>query len=628
MITDVVSDTKNITNMKIFVSIACFMDIDIINTIDDCLLKATHPENIIFGVCLQYDPSDNFFEKYDNHPQVKTVKIHYTEAKGPTYARYICSKLLSDEEYFLQIDCHTRFFQDWDYIAINNWKIGNDEKGILTNFPISISRKNEYLTWPLNKSTPKFQSISMEHIKLGSVTCGTHNNDRLHNTYYLSAALLFGKSSFIKEVPYDPTLIYSYQTIEQQFYAIRLFTHGWNLYVPNQHILATSYERTPHYDVNNKRIYAPSNLNKSKSVWKRVLYYYGLCTIEELDNDMKKDISLYGLGPNRTLEEYFHIHGEENVIEKLKKGSYYKDNTWHNINTYTYECSNPIFNSIISENNSLKISSLENKTDFVWNINPKTIDHKLQHYPQASVAFIDNKKSFYQLLKENNITNGVPKTYFHVDELEEASNKNYFLKYAGNNGGKQVHMYNNITDIKNHVLNDNRPYIIQEEIENMILIDKKKFVIRNWVVIINTEFYLTSNGCCIIHLNNYDKTNLDRMSHIEHDISKIGYQRYNKTSFYRNSFEKLQHILKEMCNTITNKLSFKDNCFQVLGLDIILDDNNDPYVIEINSWPCMNVPYGEYKILLHEFFSHFLSDIVIKKLRNEPIIENDYFIKI
>ena len=31
---------------KIFVSIACFMDNDIVNTIEDCLNKAKHPDNI------------------------------------------------------------------------------------------------------------------------------------------------------------------------------------------------------------------------------------------------------------------------------------------------------------------------------------------------------------------------------------------------------------------------------------------------------------------------------------------------------------------------------------------------------------------------------------------------------
>jgi len=103
---------------KIFVSIACFCDKDIKNTIEDCLLKANNPDNIIFGICLQYDPEDDFLKDYDNKPQFRIEKIHWKEAKGPTYARYLISKLLENEEYFLQIDAHTRFFQNWDLIAI------------------------------------------------------------------------------------------------------------------------------------------------------------------------------------------------------------------------------------------------------------------------------------------------------------------------------------------------------------------------------------------------------------------------------------------------------------------------------------------------------------------------------
>ena len=34
----------------IFVSIACYMDKDIINTIEDCLSKAKYSKRVIFGV--------------------------------------------------------------------------------------------------------------------------------------------------------------------------------------------------------------------------------------------------------------------------------------------------------------------------------------------------------------------------------------------------------------------------------------------------------------------------------------------------------------------------------------------------------------------------------------------------
>ena len=50
---------------KIFLSIACFMDNDIINTIEDCLNKAKHPHNIVFGICSQMDLRDT----------IKTLKL-------------------------------------------------------------------------------------------------------------------------------------------------------------------------------------------------------------------------------------------------------------------------------------------------------------------------------------------------------------------------------------------------------------------------------------------------------------------------------------------------------------------------------------------------------------------------
>ena len=42
----------------------------------------------------------------------KIHQMHWKEAKGPTFARYHCFKLVKNEEYFLQIDCHTRFFEN------------------------------------------------------------------------------------------------------------------------------------------------------------------------------------------------------------------------------------------------------------------------------------------------------------------------------------------------------------------------------------------------------------------------------------------------------------------------------------------------------------------------------------
>lgn len=609
---------------KIFVSIACFMDNDILNTIHDCLEKAEYPDNIVFGICFQDDPHDDYLKIYDNNPQFRIHRMHWNEAKGPTYARYFCTQLIKDEEYFLQIDCHTRFFDKWDTLAIDCLKECNDDKAILTAFPIGIKNMDRASSTPLNKSTQTFHSLSIDSIKLGSTCC---NSNVPVKTYYLSAAFLFGKSKFIYEVPHDPNLLYAYQTIEQQFYAVRLFTYGWNLYMPSKHILATTYDKTPHFDAKNNRVNAPANFHRGKLSWERVSYYYGLKTLDKISDEVKKDIDLYGLGKERTLKEFFEILNEENCIEKIKAGQIYNKGKWFK---YTYECENPIFDSIIRNNQHfMKILPNENKiVDFKWNINPKTNNNKFQHYPQQYVSFIDNKKTFFSLLYNNNIKKGIPITYFDVNKINYIESKNYFLKYAGNNGGNQVHIYNNIQDIKDHLKNDNRPYIIQEEVEDMLLIENKKFILRNWIVIVDYKFYLSINGCCLIHEYDYNKNNLDRKSHIEHDITKIGYTHYNRRNFYEKSFKKVIILLQHVCSLIKKSLQFNDNYFQVLGLDLIFNNNLDPHIIEINSWPNMSVPYGNYKLILQEFFTNFFNDIVIKKLSNEPITETEYFLEL
>jgi hypothetical protein len=605
--------------MKIFVSIACFMDKDIENTVKDCLDKAENPDNIVFGICLQEDPEEQLLTEYNNNKQFKIHRIHWKQAQGPTYARYLVSKLLTNEDYYLQIDCHTRFFDKWDKIALECLEECNDDKAIITNFPIGIPNMDKYLEHPLNKSTKIFNSLSMESIKLGSV-CANYNKDINYKTYYLSGALIFGKSDFLKEVKYDPVLTYSYQTIEQQFYAIRLFTYGWNIYMPSKHILATSYKSSIHYDKNNNRIYAPSNISRGKLSWERVLYYYGLKNINEISNEITENIDLYGFGKVRTFNDFLKIHGEEDCIEKLKSGLKYNKGKWYK---YNYKCKNSILTNVLNSNNFIQ-EDKDKSVDFEWNIKPLNYNNHFQHYTMSDVSFIDNKLAFFKLLTINNIQN-IPKTYFNVNDIKELNNCNMFLKYAGNNGGKNVFLYNNIADLTNHTSNDPRPYIIQEEVPNMLLIDNKKFVLRNWIVIVDNKFYITSNGCCIIHEHEYDKNSKDRKIHIEHDLSKNKYINYNLQSFYKESMKKVCLLNTKICNAIKNKLNFKKNCYQVLGLDIIFDTEFNPYVIEFNSWPNMSVPYGLYKNILQEFFTNFLNDIIINKLNNQPIIDTDYF---
>ena len=103
---------------KIFVSIACFSDPDVVDTVKSCLENAADASRVTLGICLQARPTDRAFDALNGLPQVAVDRIDVSEARGPIYARARCEKLMLDADYFLQIDCHSRFFSGWDDILI------------------------------------------------------------------------------------------------------------------------------------------------------------------------------------------------------------------------------------------------------------------------------------------------------------------------------------------------------------------------------------------------------------------------------------------------------------------------------------------------------------------------------
>ena len=103
----------------IFVSIPSYRDSICSNTLKELYRNADNPELVFAGVFEQNDPNtsnescdlDN--EKYMHNVRYKNV--HFTEAKGPLYARNIIfNELYNNEKYILMIDAHTIFEKHWD----------------------------------------------------------------------------------------------------------------------------------------------------------------------------------------------------------------------------------------------------------------------------------------------------------------------------------------------------------------------------------------------------------------------------------------------------------------------------------------------------------------------------------
>lgn len=67
------------------------------------------------------DRSPRILENCPHASQVKMMRVQAEDAKGPTYGRYLGSKLIGDEEFCMQVDAHMDFEDDWDKKLMDMW---------------------------------------------------------------------------------------------------------------------------------------------------------------------------------------------------------------------------------------------------------------------------------------------------------------------------------------------------------------------------------------------------------------------------------------------------------------------------------------------------------------------------
>ena len=299
----------------IFVAIACYLDYELKHTILDCINKAKHPENLRFGVCLQYDENESTNEHVldflESKLPIKVLKYHYTESNGGCWARNLAQSLYDGETYHLQIDSHTRLIQNWDEIVINDYTELKKtvDKPLISFLPPSYSRfdelgvdydfKNIQLLDKIN--IPKIERITTEYWPAyGGYGNEQHTNFKSVNAILLYGGFIFSEGKWIVEVEQDPE---HYYTGEEFALAIRSYTHGYDIYTTSQIVAwhrAHPVAPKKHYNNNPEEI----SIGRHRHAMER------LRMLVE-----KEDLGKYGFGTVRTIEQY----GEFARIDFLNK---------------------------------------------------------------------------------------------------------------------------------------------------------------------------------------------------------------------------------------------------------------------------------------------------------------------
>ena len=270
----------------IFVSIASYRDSETRPTLDALFSTAKNPSRIFAGIVVQLEEKVKYDEDIWNSimagtsqavhswkpqpNQVRCIRLNARDATGPCYARGLCQTLFRGEDYFMQIDSHMRFRKNWDeyliqtiqglqqqqYHRTSNEKGQSNNKIVLTAYPVGYTLPNNipqetrgtYLVpWKFDKNgmlrqRGRLLKRSVDQTDIGELNPNLHKPVREYplaitharRQYLYAGGFNFGPAEVITDVPYDMMGMHHLFFGEELSMSVRLFTHGYDLYCPNE----------------------------------------------------------------------------------------------------------------------------------------------------------------------------------------------------------------------------------------------------------------------------------------------------------------------------------------------------------------------------------------------------------
>jgi len=288
----------------ILVHLPGYRDPELVPTIKDALVNAKYPKRIHFGICRQYHPEDGFdnLDEFRKDKRFHIMDVPYEEAQGLPWARaQINEKLMTDQDYILQLDSHHRFAKDWDVtlIKMHNQREKQGYKPILaaylplyTPFDDPEGRTME----PWQQHFVCFYPHGTIFIRPGLLT-GWQDMTEPPFSRFLSGHFCFARSEWAREIKHDPDIYFSGEEINL---TVRSYTHGYDLFHPHKLVVWHSTMREERdgilkWDDDSKR--GVNWWNKQEKARAKIRQLFRV-------EDNGFDLTGYDLGTTRTLAEY------------------------------------------------------------------------------------------------------------------------------------------------------------------------------------------------------------------------------------------------------------------------------------------------------------------------------------
>ncbi|HWI82805.1 GlcNAc-transferase family protein [Ramlibacter sp.] len=297
--------------MSIFVSIASYCDPVLGFTLARARATASAPRQLHFGVVDQSSAAAAPPSAAELQPcRLSHVRIEPVYARGPCWARALAMSLYEGEDWFLQIDSHMDFDPGWDerLVAQARALLPGRRGVVLSSYPNPfVFDQGQPARRP---ATDKVLAhvvkpgghFEPEHPVLGFEAHPVHVDQPVPG-FHVGAGCLFAPGRFVEAFPYDP---WFYFHGEEQGIAIRLFTHGWDIFhmpgLPLYHLYnnaeAGGPPRPMHWD-------AAHEAQRQRSWWS--LEQRSRARLTALVDGSA--LGVFGLGGVRTMADYAAFSG-------------------------------------------------------------------------------------------------------------------------------------------------------------------------------------------------------------------------------------------------------------------------------------------------------------------------------
>ena len=220
---------------RIFVSIASYCDPVLGFTLARALATARWPQRLHFGIVDQSPAASTEPLPADLEPaRLSYVRMDPVHARGPCWARAIAMSLYDGEDWFFQIDSHMDFDGDWDQrLVAQAQALQSGRKGaVLSSYPSAFVFEDGRAV-----HRPTTRKVLAHVVRKGACFEPGHaglafeahplERDEPVAGFHLGAGCLFAPGNFVQAFACDP---WFYFHGEEQSLALRLFTHGWDIF--------------------------------------------------------------------------------------------------------------------------------------------------------------------------------------------------------------------------------------------------------------------------------------------------------------------------------------------------------------------------------------------------------------